>query len=363
MLLSSAKKTQIQCFWQLWIPRQLWLAGWQGVRNGFSPPQAWMEVPCAPSLQPLFPRPALVSSKVHPRLLWLFPSDKFRSPLALLGCVLAQSSKLLLAWLGDLVKNMHKQFSLDVLPASLIPGHCVTSFRHPRTEVCGCVQPARWYWDAPVRVSTACLAAVPFRNLGKRPSLHQERGELGWWSVAAKVLLQLSGELPRREGKAQPEVWGRRWDNTLGAAVLLLPDVWIVPRDCHSRPVFFPLGGNIIWYLHRSRPGKPGHRRNFHGKPLRSTRCSLPGSCPVGSSAAAGSGGTMAAQEQQYKQEWISSQNRSSLDGLCFVCYPEVLLKCRCSGSCFPWRIHQSWSHSVKWSSRSLLYQWLIYAV
>lgn len=41
MLLSSAKKTQIQCFWQLWFPRRLWLAGWQGIGTGFSPARAW----------------------------------------------------------------------------------------------------------------------------------------------------------------------------------------------------------------------------------------------------------------------------------------------------------------------------------
>lgn len=38
-------------------------------------------------------------------------------------------------------------------------------------------------------------------------------------------------------------------------------------------------------------------------KYLQSRRCSFPGSSPMGSSAAAGSGGTMAAQEQQHKQE------------------------------------------------------------
>lgn len=57
------------------------------------------------------------------------------------------------------------------------------------------------------------------------------------------------------ETQAQPEVCGTLADITLGAAGLLLPDVWIVPQDCHSPPVFFPLRGNMIWYLHPHRPG------------------------------------------------------------------------------------------------------------
>lgn len=45
-------------------------------------------------------------------------------------------------------------------------------------------------------------------NGAKSPSLqlHRERGELGWLTIAANVLLQLSGELPRR--KAEGMTWG-----------------------------------------------------------------------------------------------------------------------------------------------------------
>lgn len=49
MLLSSVKKTQILCFWQLWNPGRLWLAGWWG-RIEFGPTRAWMELHCVPSL-------------------------------------------------------------------------------------------------------------------------------------------------------------------------------------------------------------------------------------------------------------------------------------------------------------------------
>lgn len=82
MLLSSAKKTQTLCFWQLWNPRRLWLTGWRGGRNEFSPTRAWMELPVSPAFISL-----PLSSKVHPRLVVFFSSNRLRIPPSLLGWV------------------------------------------------------------------------------------------------------------------------------------------------------------------------------------------------------------------------------------------------------------------------------------
>lgn len=97
--------------------------------------------------------------------------DKLSSPLALLGCVLTQGSELLLAWLGDLGKNMHEQFSLHVLHTFLVLG--TPCLQASQDGGCGCVPPAGWHGDAPVRVSIVHLAAVLSAKLAERPSLHR----------------------------------------------------------------------------------------------------------------------------------------------------------------------------------------------
>lgn len=73
-------------------------------------------------------------------------------------------------------------------------------------EVCGlypaCTMVLRWS-SGSQHCSPNLWHLFTLENLGKRPRLplHQERGKLGWLSVAAKVLLQLSGELPRRKAE------------------------------------------------------------------------------------------------------------------------------------------------------------------
>lgn len=100
--------------------------------------------------------------------------DKISSPLALLGCVLTQGYELLLAWLGDLGKNMQEQFSLDVLHTFLILGTVYPPcLQASQDGECGCVQPAGWHGAAPVRVSIVHLAAVLSEKLAGRPSLHR----------------------------------------------------------------------------------------------------------------------------------------------------------------------------------------------
>lgn len=82
------------------------------------------------------------------------------------------------------------------------------------------------------------------------------------------MLLQLSAELPRREEKAQPEVLGTLLVTALVLQccsclmfVLCLATVTLLLSSSHSEET---LPGTCSL-----RPGKPGLRRNFHGKHCR----------------------------------------------------------------------------------------------